>query len=81
MAFGGELDVGDGVSGQELPEVWIETAMHENKFDPCYGHYGTLDDMMKNHSVKAKLADGTVAKVIDAAAALRSGKKVNVVGF
>jgi hypothetical protein len=64
-----------------LAESWIELAVLENKFDPCLGHYGSLEEAIKNHSFKARKKDGTTTEIVDMMAALRAGKKQNVVGF
>jgi hypothetical protein len=63
-----------------LPENWIETAMMANTFNPCLGHYGSLE---KTHGHKTEIVkdDGTKEEVVDVLAALRAGEKRNVVGF
>jgi hypothetical protein len=64
-----------------LAETWIEAAMKANAFNPCFGHYGSLEDAINNHTVTMIKDDGTKAEVMDMVAVLRAGKKLNVVGF
>lgn len=66
-----------------LPDDWIEAAMRENNFDPRYGHYGSLQAVIDQHSVPIK-ANGNgqpTREIVDLVAALRAGEKVDVVNL
>jgi hypothetical protein len=65
-----------------LPEEWIDTAVQGEKFDPCFGHYGTLQDMIDNHALPAIMPDGSQnGHILIICAGLRAGAKVDVVGI
>jgi hypothetical protein len=55
-----------------LPEDWIESAMIEERFDPCFGHYGSLKDVAENHCVNAVDQAGKSHEIIDLLKALSS---------
>ncbi len=65
-----------------LAEDWIGRAMKEVQFDPCYGHYGSLQEMIDNYALTAILPNGTQAgEIMDITAGLKSGEKHDVVGI
>jgi hypothetical protein len=65
-----------------LPEDWISAAVKEITFDPCLGHYGTLEDVLK-HSLPAVAGppgrEVPMGEVVDLLAVLRAGEKRDVV--
>ncbi len=61
------------------PEDWLRDAVKEIEFDPRLGHYGSLKEMAESHSLPALDANNKeVGEIIDSAAALRAGKKHDV---
>jgi hypothetical protein len=65
-----------------LRDVWIEAAMKENSFDPCYGHYGSLQQLIDGHTAPAVMITGksqNVGEIVDLTAGLRAGEKCDVV--
>jgi Protein of unknown function (DUF4238) len=65
-----------------LPGDWINEAVKEATFDPCYGHYGSLEKVLQ-HSFHARIGPpgpkGRKGEVVDILAALRAGEKCDVV--
>jgi hypothetical protein len=67
-----------------LAEDWIEAAVKEVSFNPCFGHYGTLQRVMDAHSAPAVMGPGAgerVGNIVDLIAGLRSGQKCDVVNL
>lgn len=63
-----------------LADDWIKTAVKEITFDPCFGHYGSLEEMAGSHSHPAVDGDDNrMGEIIDMVAALRAGEKKDVV--
>jgi hypothetical protein len=66
-----------------LPADWIATAMKENKFNPCYGHYRSLEQIAQNHTYPAVLEgvgkEHQRGEVINMLEALRAGKECDAV--
>lgn len=64
-----------------LPDSWVREVAVEEKFDPCYGHYGTLNDVI-GRAAPAFLPSGTPAgEIIEVGSALRAGVKVDALGI
>ena len=61
-----------------LPEDWVESAIIEDKFDPCFGHYGSLKDVAEKHCVSAVDQAGKNHEIIDLLKALRASEKLDV---
>lgn len=64
-----------------LPEDWIAAAVKENTFDPCYGHYGSLEQMAGDFSFDAVDDNGRKREIVDLLAALRAGEKTDVLNL
>jgi hypothetical protein len=61
-----------------LSYAWLESAVTEEKFDPCYGHYGSLKEVAENHCVWAIDEAGKKREIIDLLSGLRAGEKLDV---
>jgi hypothetical protein len=62
-------------------ESWIEAAVMEVDFDPCYGHYGTLQRLLESAVPAATVPHlgKQTGEVVDTIAGLRTGEKCDVV--
>jgi hypothetical protein len=64
-----------------LPEDWIASAVKEEKFDPCFGHYGSLKEFAENHLINALDETGKKREIIDLVSGLKAGAKLDVLGL
>ncbi len=68
-----------------LPGAWIDETMKANSFDPCFGHYGSLNEVIEAHSAPAFVERGNAlqrkGEVVDLIAGLKSGEKCDAVGI
>jgi hypothetical protein len=63
-----------------LREDWIGEASKEATFDPLLGHYGSLAKVIAA-SEQAIDMEGKPREIVDLVAAMRAGKKMDVVGL
>lgn len=62
-----------------LPEDWIEGVVMTEDFNPLLGHYGSLREVMQ-HSVQTDSSEEEQPKeIVDLVAAMKAGKKLDVV--
>jgi hypothetical protein len=61
-----------------LPEPWIESAVKQLTFDPCYGYYGSLEQVAEHNTIYAFDQKGVKHELVDTLAALRDGEKCDV---
>lgn len=66
-----------------LPESWVEEAVKSAEFDPCFGHYGSLKQLIEAHTAPAvfhgpngKQRNG---EIVNMTAGLRTGEKCDAV--
>lgn len=64
-----------------LRQEWIADAVASNVFNPCYGHYGTLQRFLDDHAAPMLVDSPSgprLGEVVDLLAGLRSGAKLDI---
>lgn len=66
-----------------LPEPWVEDAVKSAAFDPCFGHYGSLKQLIETHNAPAVFEEPNgkqrKGEIVNMTAGLRTGEKCDAV--